>query len=169
MEYLKNVDSPLAVAAAVAIALPMTVVAYKYARGGRKSKSFGPKGDGPEVVIIGAGVVGSVMAHSLAKDGRKVTVIERDWSEPDRIVGELLQPGGLETLQNLGLGGMSLASPPGSRVLLIWRWDAVVTHRSNSKWVDGVANSLHGPDALLAKLRRIDDLVRVILCADVAA
>ena len=28
------------------------------------------------------------------QDGRRVHVIERDLSEPDRIVGELLQPGG---------------------------------------------------------------------------
>lgn len=29
--------------------------------------------------------------------------VERDWSEPDRIVGELLQPGGVHALQQLGL------------------------------------------------------------------
>jgi squalene monooxygenase len=30
---------------------------------------------------------------------------ERDWSEPDRIVGELLQPGGVLALQKLGIEG----------------------------------------------------------------
>ncbi|ELU04561.1 hypothetical protein CAPTEDRAFT_127930, partial [Capitella teleta] len=58
----------------------------------------------PEVVIIGSGILGSAMAAVLAKDGRKVTVIERDLKEPDRIVGELLQPGGCIALRKLGLG-----------------------------------------------------------------
>ncbi|XP_059920724.1 squalene monooxygenase [Gadus macrocephalus] len=57
----------------------------------------------PDIVIVGAGVLGSAMAAVLARDGRSVTVIERDLQEPDRIVGELLQPGGLKALQELGL------------------------------------------------------------------
>lgn len=59
--------------------------------------------NGPEVIIIGSGVAGSAMATVLARDGRKVTVIERDLKEPDRIVGELLQPGGVNALTKLGL------------------------------------------------------------------
>jgi squalene monooxygenase len=43
----------------------------------------------------------------LSQDGRKVTIVERDVSEPDRIVGELLQPGGYAALDQLGLGGTS--------------------------------------------------------------
>lgn len=39
------------------------------------------------------------------QDGRRVLVIERDLSEPDRIVGELLQPGGYLKLVELGLEG----------------------------------------------------------------
>jgi squalene monooxygenase len=39
------------------------------------------------------------------QDGRRVLVLERDLSEPDRIVGELLQPGGYLKLLELGLGG----------------------------------------------------------------
>ena len=53
---------------------------------------------------MGSGVLGSAMAAVLARDGRKVTVIERDLKQPDRIVGELLQPGGCKALQSLGLG-----------------------------------------------------------------
>lgn len=60
----------------------------------------------PEVIIVGSGVLGSALAAVLARDGRKVTVIERDLKEPDRIVGELLQPGGYNALKDLGLGGM---------------------------------------------------------------
>ncbi|XP_039594879.1 squalene monooxygenase isoform X1 [Polypterus senegalus] len=58
-----------------------------------------------EIVIVGAGVLGSAMAAVLGRDGRKVTVIERDMREPDRIVGELLQPGGFRALKELGLEG----------------------------------------------------------------
>ncbi|KAG7476181.1 squalene monooxygenase [Solea senegalensis] len=59
----------------------------------------------PDVVVVGAGVLGSAIAAVLARDGRKVTVVERDLKEPDRIVGELLQPGGYTALKELGLQG----------------------------------------------------------------
>lgn len=42
------------------------------------------------------------------QDGRRVHVIERDLTEPDRIVGELLQPGGYLKLMELGLDGNHL-------------------------------------------------------------
>ncbi|XP_028772795.1 squalene epoxidase 3-like [Neltuma alba] len=57
----------------------------------------------PDVIIVGAGVAGSALAHTLGKDGRHVHVIERDFTEPDRIIGELLQPGGYLKLIELGL------------------------------------------------------------------
>ena len=60
---------------------------------------------GPEVVIIGSGVLGSALAATLARDGRTVTVLERHLAQPDRIVGELLQPGGRRALNALGLQG----------------------------------------------------------------
>nr|AEJ79818.1 squalene epoxidase [Eleutherococcus senticosus]AEJ79819.1 squalene epoxidase [Eleutherococcus senticosus] len=56
-----------------------------------------------DVIIVGAGVAGSALAYTLAKDGRRVHVIERDLTEQDRIVGELLQPGGYLKLIELGL------------------------------------------------------------------
>ncbi|XP_074057780.1 squalene monooxygenase [Macrotis lagotis] len=59
----------------------------------------------PEVIIVGSGVLGSTLATILARDGRKVTVIEKDLKEPDRILGELLQPGGFCALKDLGLEG----------------------------------------------------------------
>lgn len=37
------------------------------------------------------------------QDGRRILLLERDFSEPDRIVGELLQPGGYLMLKKLGL------------------------------------------------------------------
>lgn len=56
-----------------------------------------------DVIIVGAGVAGAALANTLGKDGRRVRVIERDLTEPDRIVGELLQPGGYLKLIELGL------------------------------------------------------------------
>ncbi|PIN00104.1 Squalene monooxygenase [Handroanthus impetiginosus] len=58
---------------------------------------------GDDVIIVGAGVAGAALAYTLGKDGRRVHVIERDLTEPDRIVGELLQPGGYLKLIELGL------------------------------------------------------------------
>lgn len=56
-----------------------------------------------DVIVVGAGIFGSAMATTLARQGRDVLLIERDFSEPDRIVGELLQPGGVRALELLGL------------------------------------------------------------------
>lgn len=56
-----------------------------------------------DAIVIGAGVVGPCVATALARQGRKVLIIERDWSEPDRIVGELMQPAGLKALKELGM------------------------------------------------------------------
>lgn len=56
-----------------------------------------------DVVIVGAGVVGSALAVALADQGRSVILLEKSLKEPDRIVGELLQPGGVEALRKLGL------------------------------------------------------------------
>jgi squalene monooxygenase len=56
-----------------------------------------------DVIVIGAGVVGPAIATALARQGRKVLIVERSWAKPDRIVGELLQPGGLKALKELGM------------------------------------------------------------------
>jgi len=55
------------------------------------------------VVVVGAGVFGCAIAYTLAKQGRSVLLLERWLKEPDRIVGELLQPGGCSALEKLGL------------------------------------------------------------------
>eukprot|EP01119_Soliformovum_irregulare_P004493 TRINITY_DN15517_c0_g1_i1.p1 TRINITY_DN15517_c0_g1~~TRINITY_DN15517_c0_g1_i1.p1 ORF type:complete len:504 (-),score=92.18 TRINITY_DN15517_c0_g1_i1:13-1500(-) len=56
-----------------------------------------------DVVIVGAGIAGSALAYALGGQGRSVCILERDLKEPDRIVGELLQPGGILRLEELGL------------------------------------------------------------------
>lgn len=56
-----------------------------------------------DICIVGAGVAGAAMAAYLGKAGKRVVIIEKDYSEQDRIVGELLQPGGVEKIKELGL------------------------------------------------------------------
>jgi len=58
-----------------------------------------------DVVIVGAGVIGCAIAVALAKQGRSIILLEHSLKEPDRIVGELLQPGGVFALEKLGLRG----------------------------------------------------------------
>ncbi|TYH45012.1 hypothetical protein ES332_D11G235400v1 [Gossypium tomentosum] len=71
---------------------------------GTETGKCSPENDsGDDIIIVGAGVAGAALAHTLGKDGRRVRVIERDLTEPDRIVGELLQPGGYLKLAELGL------------------------------------------------------------------
>ncbi|KAL4933156.1 squalene epoxidase-domain-containing protein [Aspergillus undulatus] len=56
-----------------------------------------------DVVIVGAGVLGCALAVALGRQGRSVLLLEQSLKEPDRIVGELLQPGGVNALEQLGL------------------------------------------------------------------
>lgn len=56
-----------------------------------------------DVIVVGAGIVGCALAVQLGRQGRKVLLCERDLKEPDRIVGELLQPGGVEALKRMGM------------------------------------------------------------------
>lgn len=58
-----------------------------------------------DVLVVGAGIVGCAVAVALGKQGRSVILLEKSLKEPDRIVGELLQPGGVAALQELGLMG----------------------------------------------------------------
>ncbi|KAF8590010.1 squalene epoxidase [Ramaria rubella] len=64
-----------------------------------------------DVLIVGAGVAGSALAHALSfsspipkNRALKIALLERSLTQPDRIVGELLQPGGVSALTSLGLG-----------------------------------------------------------------
>ncbi|EMD31553.1 hypothetical protein CERSUDRAFT_119603 [Gelatoporia subvermispora B] len=61
-----------------------------------------------DVLIVGAGIAGSALAHALSTfpprpRPLRICVLERSLAEPDRIVGELLQPGGVNALRSLGL------------------------------------------------------------------
>jgi squalene monooxygenase len=52
-----------------------------------------------DCIVVGLGIAGSALAYRMAKKGKKVLAFERDLSEPDKIIGELLQPGGVERLR----------------------------------------------------------------------
>ncbi|CAK7217316.1 Squalene epoxidase [Sporothrix eucalyptigena] len=56
-----------------------------------------------DVIVVGAGIFGTAIAIALARQNRSVFLLERSLKEPDRIVGELLQPGGVKALERLGL------------------------------------------------------------------
>lgn len=56
-----------------------------------------------DVLVVGAGILGCAAAITFARQGRSVILLERSLKEPDRIVGELLQPGGVSALEKLGL------------------------------------------------------------------
>ena len=65
-----------------------------------------------DILIVGAGVAGSALAHALSTitselrgSPIRIALLERSLSEPDRIVGELMQPAGVAALQKLGLEG----------------------------------------------------------------
>lgn len=56
-----------------------------------------------EVIVIGAGVIGPAIATAMARQGRSVLIVERNWGKQDRIVGELMQPAGVKALVELGM------------------------------------------------------------------
>ena len=56
-----------------------------------------------DICIVGAGIAGASLAAVLGKKGFNIALIERNWDEPDEIIGELLQPGGVKELKEMGL------------------------------------------------------------------
>ena len=81
--------------------LPTSSVSHSHASDKKERRQVHNDAD---VVVIGAGVVGSALAVSLGDQGRSVILLEKSLKQPDRIVGELLQPGGVQALKKLGLG-----------------------------------------------------------------
>lgn len=93
------------IAFAVVLCIPVVFLASKRACSRRRDLPAAVEAEknSPDCVIIGGGVVGAALATCLARQGRKVTVIESSMAEPDRIVGELLQPRGVQSLKNIRL------------------------------------------------------------------
>ncbi|KAJ2797761.1 Squalene epoxidase, partial [Coemansia furcata] len=59
-----------------------------------------------DYIVIGAGPIGAALAFKLSTDHptQQILIVEKSWDEPDRIVGELMQPAGCQALELLGLG-----------------------------------------------------------------
>ena len=82
----------------------------------------------PDIVIAGAGPAGSVLATLLAREGRRVLILDRATFPRPKPCGESLNPGGVGALMALGLGeaverlrparmkGWALQSPEGISV-----------------------------------------------------
>lgn len=60
-----------------------------------------------DIVIVGGGVAGCANAVAFGKQGRTVVLLEKSLTQPERVVGELLHPGGVRALHSLGMGGVS--------------------------------------------------------------
>ncbi|VAI19820.1 unnamed protein product [Triticum turgidum subsp. durum] len=71
----------------------------------------------------------SIRACCVLSDDRRVHVIERDLTEPDRIVGELLQPGGYLKLIELGLQECCAGGRGGQALLVAGRATGAGGHR----------------------------------------
>lgn len=56
-----------------------------------------------DICIIGAGMAGATIAAYLAPKGIKIALIDHCFKEKKRIVGELLQPGAVQSLEQMGL------------------------------------------------------------------
>ncbi|MCB0537275.1 MAG: FAD-dependent monooxygenase [Bacteroidetes bacterium] len=57
-----------------------------------------------DICIVGAGVAGASIAAHLSKLNYSIALMDISFKERDRIVGELMQPGGLMMMQKLGIG-----------------------------------------------------------------
>lgn len=63
-----------------------------------------------DVIVVGGSIAGPVMAKALSDQGRKVLLVDRTlFTKPDRIIGELLQPGGINELRKLGMEDCALS------------------------------------------------------------
>lgn len=57
-----------------------------------------------DVILVGGSIAGPFMAKALSDQGKKVLLLDRTlFTKPDRIIGELLQPGGIDALKQLGM------------------------------------------------------------------
>jgi len=63
-----------------------------------------PAGDAREVVVVGGGPAGSVMAWSLARRGVRVAVVERASFPREKVCGDFVEPGGLRILEAVQCG-----------------------------------------------------------------
>lgn len=56
-----------------------------------------------DLIVVGGGLGGAALARSLAENGARVLVIERDDRFRDRVRGEMMTPWGVAEAENLGI------------------------------------------------------------------
>jgi 2-polyprenyl-6-methoxyphenol hydroxylase-like FAD-dependent oxidoreductase len=64
-----------------------------------------------QVIVVGAGPAGASLAFVLARCGVEVTLLERQRDFAREFRGEVLLPGGIEALEQLGLGEVLARTP----------------------------------------------------------
>ncbi|MBC8128854.1 MAG: NAD(P)/FAD-dependent oxidoreductase [Rhizobiaceae bacterium] len=65
-----------------------------------------------DAIVIGGGLAGSALAHSLAQAGRDVTLVERESGPHDKVCGEFLSHEAIFYLRRLGLDLEDLGAVP---------------------------------------------------------
>lgn len=63
-----------------------------------------------DVVIAGAGPAGAIAARELARAGARVLLVDRETFPRDKLCGDTVNPGTIQLLSSLGLGGGPLAT-----------------------------------------------------------
>lgn len=56
-----------------------------------------------DICIVGGGIAGAALAGYLGSTGLRIAIVEKTLAEQDRIIGELLQPGGVEMLEKMNM------------------------------------------------------------------
>lgn len=56
-----------------------------------------------DLIVVGGGLGGAALARSLAANGARVLVIEREERFRDRVRGEMMTPWGVAEAENLGI------------------------------------------------------------------
>lgn len=110
-----------------------------------------------DVVIVGAGILGCAIAVALGNQGRSVILLEKDLTEPDRIVGELLQPGGVQALEKLGLRDC-LEEIDAIKVygydVIYYGKEVCIPYPENVRAEEQVANDGYNPDEMRGMRRK---------------
>lgn len=87
-----------------AVGLALLALAYRIVMTGVAPSTNVRRHYDYDAIVVGCSIAGPAVAKALSDQKRKVLVIERDlFEKPDRIVGELLQPGGMLALDRLGM------------------------------------------------------------------